>query len=53
MTFDQWMSEIDILLMETIFLSSDDLADQPYRDWFNMGLEPIEAVDLIRDEEGF
>lgn len=42
--FDEWMTEIDILLNNRIGLSSMDLPDQMWRDSFEIGEEPWDAI---------
>lgn len=45
MSFEQWMSQVDQLLALSLYgLTSSDLADQTYRDWFDSGLEPNDAA---------
>ena len=48
MTFPQWMQTVDQLLEAALGLSSNDLVDQCWRDMFDDGMPPREAVaDII------
>lgn len=58
--FDSWMACVDTALEERIGLSSDDLADYCYRDWFDGGMSPDDAAreamnaedpDLFEDDD--
>jgi hypothetical protein len=42
--FEAWMAEVDKLFIEKIGLTSGDLADMCWRDWFDDGLTPKQAV---------
>lgn len=50
--FNLWMQQIDRILESKTGFGSDDLADQPYRDWFDSGLTPKQAVEEILEREG-
>lgn len=50
MNFGQWMKEVDAILTEHIGLSSMDLRDRMWRDAFDDGALPLEAImDLCGD----
>lgn len=53
MTFRQWMQEVDREVQAIAFLSVHDLADQPFRDWYDDGVEPLEAAEMTLEDEGF
>lgn len=53
MTFEQWMKKVNQNISEVVGLSSDDLADQPYMDWFTDGMTPMEAAMEALEAEGF
>jgi len=42
--FEDWMRVVDALLVNRIGLSSSDLDDTPYRDWYDEGLSAIQAA---------
>ena len=44
-TFDQWKKRVDRLISICAGgLISDDLPDQPYRDWYDTRLRPVWAA---------
>lgn len=43
-TFEQWMKEVDSRLVNSIGLTSLDLPDCPYRDWYEDGVTPRSAA---------
>ena len=51
--FRAWKRKVDAVLTRTCGLSSSDLADQPYRDWFDDGVTPAQAAKMVLEEEGF
>ncbi|MCO5193124.1 MAG: hypothetical protein M9930_07510 [Anaerolineae bacterium] len=51
--FEQWMAAVDAAISSRTFLTSDDLADQPYRAWFDDGMSPEEAADETLSNEGW
>ena len=53
MTFPQWMQKVDAEIEKICGLSSMDLADQPFHDWFDDGMDPAEAAELTLEDEGF
>jgi hypothetical protein len=53
MTFEQWMKKVDQNISEVAGLSSNDLADQNYMDWFEDGMTPMEAAMEALDKEGY
>jgi hypothetical protein len=42
--FREWLRQVDTELAKRCGLSHDDLADQPWWDWFNDGFTPALAV---------
>lgn len=56
MKFEEWLKKVDKALAGRTYgaISSHlDLADMPYRDWFEDGMSPEEAADEVLEEEGF
>jgi hypothetical protein len=51
--FDQWMTEVDAEVLGTAGVSVHDLADQPFRAWWDDGLSPTEAAELSLESEGW
>lgn len=43
-TFDQWLVRVNGFL-DRVGLSTNDLPDQPYRDWYDDRLRPIRAAN--------
>ena len=39
--------------LQPYLFTSDDLADQPYRAWFDDGMSPEEAADETLSNEGW
>ena len=50
MTFEQWMKKVDRIIGERVGLSYLDLADQPYRDWYDDGMTPSEAASAAIED---
>jgi Family of unknown function (DUF5419) len=44
-SFEQWMAEVDEVLVKKVGVSSADLPDWTYRDAFDQGSTPEEAAD--------
>jgi len=44
-TFEQWKQRIDNLLAHVYGITSDDLPDCTWRDWYDDGLRPIYAAN--------
>lgn len=51
--FNQWMAEVDRVLLKRSGFTSDCLADQTYADWYEDGITPAEAAELTLADEGF
>lgn len=50
MTFEQWLKEVDSILVNAIGLSHRDLRDRLWRDAYEGELSPEEAIeDLVGD----
>lgn len=47
MGFRIWEQEVDRLLVDECGFGIDDLPDMAYRDWYNDGMEPAEAVKEV------
>ncbi|MGH7539338.1 MAG: DUF5419 family protein [Gemmatimonadales bacterium] len=43
-TFAQWMKAVDATVERIVGLSANDLADAPYRDWFDDDMDPTTAA---------
>lgn len=44
LSFDQWMKTVDALIAAKIGVGAGDLADMPYRDWFDSRMNPRSAA---------
>ncbi len=53
MTFKEWMELVDKALEAICGLSSLDLADQTFYDWFESEMSPKEAAQETLKNEGF
>jgi hypothetical protein len=51
--FREWLRQVDIELTRRCGLSHDDLADQPWRDWFDDEMSAAEAAEECLVIEGF
>tara|TARA_R110002072_G_scaffold254941_1_gene413730 strand:- start:31 stop:240 length:210 start_codon:yes stop_codon:yes gene_type:complete len=48
MSFEQWMKEVDQTLVDHIGFSSEDLRDRRWRDSYDAGDTPADAIeDLV------
>ncbi|MCP4424433.1 MAG: hypothetical protein GY803_08085 [Chloroflexi bacterium] len=52
-SFETWMSQVDAAVSGMAFISVYDLADQPFRDWYNDGYSPREAAEEALESEGY
>ena len=53
LTFEEWMQKVNRIIEGLVGISADDLADQNYRDMFDMGDTPGEAARTVLENEGF
>jgi len=44
--FEVWMKEVDARIERIFFVTSADLPDCCYRDWFDDGVTPLQAAVL-------
>jgi hypothetical protein len=51
--FKAWMNAVDAAIGQACGLSSDDLADCTYRDWYDSGVSPSDAAQLALEENDF
>ena len=51
--FDIWMKKVDSALARKCGLTSEDLADCCYYDWYEDGVTPAEAADMVLEENDF
>ena len=51
--FDIWMKKVDNAIGQACGLSSDDLADCCYRDWYEDGVTPSDAAQMALEENDF
>ena len=51
--FDSWMNTVDREIQNRAGLSVHDLADQPFRDWYDDGMWPEDAAEETLEAEGF
>ena len=50
--FNQWMQQVDNKIYNICGLSYMDLADYPYRDYYDDKLSPKEVAIMILENEG-
>lgn len=53
MTFERWMQAVDAEIERKLGLTSDDLPDCCYRDWFDDGRTPVSAANAAIVESRF
>jgi hypothetical protein len=46
-TFEEWLNTINEILMDTHGVEVCDLADEPFVDYYDDGLEPRDVVDIM------
>lgn len=51
--FSTWMRLVDRKIQARAGVSVYDLADKPFREWYDDGMDPDEAVEEILEDEGF
>lgn len=50
--FTVWMQDVDQILSRAIGLTTQDLSDRAYRDWFDDGATAKEMAEEVLHEEG-
>ena len=53
LTFEQWKRQVDNAIGQACGLSSDDLADCTYRDWYDSDVTPNDAAQMALEENDF
>ena len=54
MTFEQWMQEVDDILLEKTGFTHECLRDRRWRDAYDSDIEPLDAIcELIADPDDF
>lgn len=46
MSFEKWFAQVNFLILCKDSFVCPELSDDLYRDWYNDGLSPDEAVDM-------
>ena len=49
--FEAWLKELDEICFDELGLSYKDLADQPYKTWFENGFSPEDAYYKLTENE--
>lgn len=49
-SFDTWMRKLDARVARTTGVSVHDLPDMAFYDWFDSGITPAQAAQLVFDE---
>ena len=52
-TFEAWMKQVNSCLERRIGLSSDDLSDCCYYDWYEDDTTPARAASMALESNGF
>lgn len=53
LTFDEWMQEVDSLMLHATGFDSEDFADYAYHDSYVAGETPEYVTDTVLDIEGW
>lgn len=53
LSFEEWMNKINKLLIPIIGLTTDDLPDLGYMDFYESGTTPEEMIEEIKAENEF
>jgi len=48
--FGEWMGKVDAVLLNTVGVGASDLADAPYRDYYDDEMSPREAAQYVLEE---
>jgi hypothetical protein len=46
-TFEEWLDTVNAILMDVHGVEISDLADEPFVDYYEDGLEPRDVVDIM------
>ena len=49
--FTAWLRQVDVHMISTFGLAHDDLPDALWRDRFDDGLSPLDAIDAAVEDE--
>ena len=49
--FTAWLGQVDVNMISTFGLAHDDLPDALWRDRFDDGLSPLDAIDAAVEDE--
>ena len=52
-TFIEWKEKVDAHIQKICGLTTDDLADQCYHDWYDSGMRPANAAKQALESENF
>jgi hypothetical protein len=53
MPFEKWMARVNRNVENVIGLSTDDLSDCAYYEWYDCGISSAEAARMALEENGF
>jgi hypothetical protein len=49
-SFNEWMAQVNALVLHKTGVSVHDLADMSFHDWYDDGITPPQAVKLVLEE---
>jgi hypothetical protein len=52
-SFVEWMKKVNRVVVSVAGLSVRDLPDQPFREWFDEGMDAHEAAELTLEDSGY
>lgn len=52
-SFKEWMKAVDRELIKTCGIDSRDLADCDYPGWYEDGIDPEEAAEMVLERNDF
>lgn len=50
LAFEHWRAQCDLLVTHRYMVGIDDMPDACWRDWYEDGLRPVEAVDTAAED---
>lgn len=51
--FNVWMDSVNAAMTRLVGVGHEDIADQPWHDWYDAGYDPEDAADMALESEGW
>jgi hypothetical protein len=52
-SFVEWLNKVNRKVIALTGITIHDLSDQPFREWFDEGMDADEAAELTLEDNGF